>query len=230
MLAAGGTAGITVMNVTTGIMSNFTYLGGNVANGVSIINQSGGTVTMGPATDVNTNNGLSGAGGYSYLNLTGGTYNALQRFNTTSAANGVGVVYVTNATLNSKGTYFLLGYNGAGAASQVTIGPGGLLDRTGATQILGINWTTSGTFAVLNLAGGTITNTTATFRFGGGAAAGNQTGLFNLAGGTFNTGVGVTMTNTSTTGNNYYITLVAPQSGARRRSPPCSRQTTALAR
>ena len=210
LLTSGNLTDTSVINVSGNVTASSLYMG-TALGAVSVYNQTAGTVTMGLVTDTNTNNAVSGAG-YGYFNLTGGTFvQAGTRFNINSANGGIGVVYVGGAgTLNLTGsTYVLIGYNGTNAAGALTIGPGGTVIRDGASQSLGINWTATGSFAAVNLAGGLLSGTTGVTRFGGAGAATNQTGFFNLAGGIWSVGTGgLTMTNTSGSGNNYYVNLL----------------------
>ena len=203
VLTNGVGAVTSVINVS-GNMTLDSYYGGVTAGAVSVYNQTAGTVTAG-GPDTNTNNSVSVAG-YGYFNVTGGTFSEpTGRFNVNDGA-GTGVVYVGGSgTINATGTYVLIGYNGTNAAGSVTIGPGGTFNHSGATQPIYIDYTTTGAYGIVNLAGGTLITTTKALTFGGTSAASGQTAFINLAAGTFSTGVGISSINTSGSGSSYYF-------------------------
>ncbi len=208
VLNFGGTAATTVVNVSAN-QTLTSIAGGNVAGAVAVYNQTAGIVNAGYATDANTTNYVGGAGGYGYFNLTGGTFNQNStRFNVTSGA-GTGVVYVANATLNVKGTYFLTAYNALANLGSVTVGSGGVIDHSGASQNMAIFWASANLVSapatgVMNVAGGTIITTTKSISFGGAGAGTNYIGFLNVAAGTVQTGSTVVANNTAA-GNIAYI-------------------------
>lgn len=197
-LAYGTTAGASIVNVTGGSMTLFATQGASIANAVSVYNQTGGTVTVSPGTGNSQYVVKNVANTYGYFSLTGGTYKNTNRFDVTSAANtgltSVGAVFVGGSGVldNTNGEWFINGYG----LNTTTVATGGTIDRTGATARTGIfmdSTVSGGAYGVINIAGGTFTQTTAAaFAFGNSTTAGSgNTGYLNVAGGTLNLGGGV---------------------------------------
>ena len=205
----GGTStSNSVANVSNN-MTLFGHTGSNVALGVSVYNQTAGTVDVtGNATTATYVAGA--AGSYSYFNLTGGTFKSRTRFgygvSNNLATPSRSVVYVGGTgRLDHTGGEWMLNYSNA----QITIAAGGELDRTGATQPFGLimNTTTAGgEYAVLNVAGGSLVTTTQPFKFGnsGTDGAGN-TAIINLAAGTLQVGAAMTTSLPSAGANLAYL-------------------------
>ena len=204
-LALGGSAAKTVVNVSND-MTLTTVNGASVANSFAIYNQTAGTVTsVGNAATTHVAN----AGGYGYLNLTGGSYSqTANRFSVTNSngtAGGAGVVYVGGAgTLNLTGTTsMIIGY--AGMPASLTVGPGGSVDRSTGTGTFWLT-TNAGSYGVLNVAGGDFNTAGSGIRIGN-SNAGGQLGFVNLAKGTLTLGIngvnGVNAANGGTLYSNY---------------------------
>ncbi len=188
-LAYGGSAAKTVVNVSND-MTLTMITGGSVANSFAVYNQTAGTVTsVGNANASLTH--LANAGGYGYLNLTGGTFrqttNRFSVTNSTGTVGGAGVVYVGGTgTLDLAGTTSLIiGY--AGMPASLTVGPGGTVDRSTGT---GNFWLTvnANAYGVLNVAGGDFNTAGSGIRIGNGASSGHA-GFVNLAKGTLTLGL-----------------------------------------
>jgi fibronectin-binding autotransporter adhesin len=185
-LLLGTTAAKTVVNVSND-MTLFTINGASIANSFAVYNQTAGTVTT--AGNAATTH-VANAGGYGYLNLTGGVYkqtaNRFSVTNSTGTAGGAGVVYVGGTgTLDLTGTTsMIVGY--AGMPASLTVGPGGIVKRPTAGNF----WmtTNAGSYGVINIAGGSFETTGSAIRMGN-SNAGTQTGFVNLAKGTLTLGL-----------------------------------------
>jgi autotransporter-associated beta strand protein len=206
----GASTAVSVANVSND-MTSFGHTGSNVAQGVGIYNQTGGTVDVTGNTTTATY--VAGAAGsYGYFNLTGGTFKSRNRFGfgiTGNLANpSRSVVYIGGTgRLDHAGGEWMLNYSN----TQITLAAGGELDRTGATQPFGLimNTTTAGgQYAVLNVAGGSLLTTTQPIRFGNSTSAGqgnNNTAIINLAGGTLQVGTAMTTSLPSAGANLGYL-------------------------
>jgi autotransporter-associated beta strand protein len=205
----GGTStSNSVANVSNN-MSLFGHTGSNVALGVSVYNQTAGTVDV-TGNTTSATYVANAAGSYSYFNLTGGTFKSRTRFgygiSTNLATPSRSVVYIGGTgRLDQTGGEWMLNYSNA----QITIAAGGELDRTGATQPFGLimpTTTAGGEYAVLNVAGGSLVTTTQPFKFGnsGTDGAGN-TAIINLAAGTLQVGAAMTTSLPSAGANLAYL-------------------------
>ena len=187
-LLLGTTAAKTVVNVSNN-MTLAMITGGSVANSFAVYNQTAGTVTSVGNTNASLTH-VANAGGYGYLNLTGGTYSqTANRFsitNSTGTTGGAGVVYVGGTgTLDLTGTNsMIIGYSGM--PGSLTVGPGGIVTRPTAGNF----WltTNANSYGVLNIAGGSFETTGSAIKIGNGNA-GPQTGFVNLAKGTLTLGL-----------------------------------------
>ncbi|WP_395716295.1 autotransporter-associated beta strand repeat-containing protein [Prosthecobacter sp.] len=207
-----GNTGTGIFNLGTGgsISNYFTFAGANAASAVAIYNQTGGTAsyTRTGASD-NINYLSNNATGYGYLNITGGTTSVLGRF--VAANSGTGVVYVGGTgTFNMQNSdWTMISSNGgANALGQWTVGPGGTIDRTDATNLTGLFLTGAGQYGVLNVAGGSFTHGVggnATLRFGNGNGGNNNTALVNLAQGTLTIGANMSQSVGTSTNQNVYL-------------------------
>jgi autotransporter-associated beta strand protein len=207
-----GNTGTGIFNLGTGgsISNYFTFAGANAASAVAIYNQTGGTAsyTRTGASD-NINYLSNNATGYGYLNITGGTTSILGRF--IAANSGTGVVYVGGTgTFNMQNSDWTMitSNGGANALGQWTVGPGGTIDRTDATNFTGLFLTGAGQYGVLNVAGGSFTHGvggTATLRFGNGNGGNNNTALVNLAQGTLTIGANMSQSVGTSTNQNVYF-------------------------
>ncbi|MGC4003175.1 MAG: autotransporter-associated beta strand repeat-containing protein [Pirellulales bacterium] len=174
-LIVGNTAGQNaVFNLNGGsVNSYYTFLLGTNATAAGVLNMTGGTFTNTTTATGNTVN-FVGQTGYGMLNITGGTFTAKGRFAPSNGVGTTGVVYVggTGILDTSAGEWFLMAYSASGNAglSQVTVGPGGQLLHAGATAKFGLNMDRSNGYAVLNVAGGTVTTSTQNITFGNGTA------------------------------------------------------------
>jgi autotransporter-associated beta strand protein len=207
-----GNTGTGIFNLgTSGSISNyFTFAGANAASAVAIYNQTGGTAnyTRTGASD-NINYLSNNATGYGYLNITGGTTSVLGRF--MAANSGTGVVYVGGTgTFNMQNSEWTMisSNGGANALGQWTVGPGGTIDRTDATNLTGLFLTGAGQYGVINVAGGSFTHgvgANATLRFGNGNGGNNNTALVNLAAGTLTIGANMNQSAGTSTNQNVYF-------------------------
>ncbi|WP_461783360.1 autotransporter-associated beta strand repeat-containing protein [Prosthecobacter sp.] len=207
-----GNTGTGIFNLGTGgsISNYFTFAGANAASAVAIYNQTGGTAnyTRTGASD-NINYLSNNATGYGYLNITGGTTSVLGRF--MAANSGTGVVYVGGTgTFNMQNSEWTMisSNGGANALGQWTVGPGGTIDRTDATNLTGLFLTGAGQYGVINVAGGSFTHgvgANATLRFGNGNGGNNNTALVNLAQGTLTIGANMSQSAGTSTNQNVYF-------------------------
>ena len=207
-----GNTGTGIFNLGTGgsISNYFTFAGANAASAVAIYNQTGGTAnyTRTGASD-NINYLSNNATGYGYLNITGGTTSVLGRF--MAANSGTGVVYVGGTgTFNMQNSEWTMisSNGGANALGQWTVGPGGTIDRTDATNLTGLFLTGAGQYGVINVAGGSFTHgvgANATLRFGNGNGGNNNTALVNLAQGTLTIGANMSQNVGTSTNQNVYF-------------------------
>ena len=209
ILAFGGSAGNSVVNVSNNITDYYTFTGANNAGAVSVYNQTAGTVNFTTTATGNATNVLA-TNGYGYMNITGGSLVAKGRFGPSNGATGTGVIYLgTGGTLDhTGGEWFLMSYapSGNGGLSQVTVASGGSLLHAGASSNFGLNMDRTNGYAVLNIAGGLVTTSTRTITFGNaGGASTNTTGMINLAAGTLTFGVAMTNGNTTGSGNNAFL-------------------------
>jgi autotransporter-associated beta strand protein len=184
-LALGTAAANTVVNVSND-MTLFAITGANIAGSSTAYNHTAGTV--------NTYAGSYGtyvAGiGYGYFNLTGGTFKVnTGNFAVTNASStsNVGVAYVGGTgilDLSTAGSG-TVGYAGTGS---LTVGPGGSVNRVGAT---GSYWlaTNANSTGFLNVAGGSFDAGTSAIRIGNNTAG--VTGHINLAKGTLTMGANI---------------------------------------
>ncbi len=207
-----GNTGTGIFNLGTGgsISNYFTFAGANAASAVAIYNQTGGTANYTRnGTSDNINYLSSNATGYGYLNITGGTTSVLGRF--TAANLGTGVVYVGGSgTFNMQNSEWTMisSNGGANALGQWTVGPGGTIDRTDATNLTGLFLTGAGQYGVINVAGGSFTHgvgANATLRFGNGNGGNNNTALVNLAAGTLTIGANMNQSAGTSTNQNVYF-------------------------
>lgn len=207
-----GNTGTGNFNLGTGgsISNYFTFAGANAASAVAIYNQTGGTANYTRnGTSDNINYLSNNATGYGYLNITGGTTSVLGRF--VAANSGTGVVYVGGAgTFNMQNSEWTMisSNGGANALGQWTVGPGGTIDRTDATNLTGLFLTGAGQYGVINVAGGSFTHgvgANATLRFGNGNGGNNNTALVNLAQGTLTIGANMSQSAGTSTNQNVYF-------------------------
>jgi len=206
----GGTGASTVVNLSNDL-TQFGFTGANNAASIAVYNQTAGNVSV----TGNTSSAVyvaNPAGSYGYWNLTGGTFKDANRFAFGLAGNlatqSTSVMYVGGTGfLDLRNSEWTLNYSHA----SITIGPGGTIDRTGATQPFGLtmNSTVSGSVVgVLSLAGGSFLSTTASIRFGNSTTAGNgnnSVAFINLDAGTLQVGTPITSSLPSGGGNNVYL-------------------------
>ncbi len=202
----GGTAGTSVLNLSGTISSYLQFTGATVAGANAIYNQTAGTASF-TSTSTTVSSFLSNhASGFGSLNITGGTTNILGRF--ILARNGAATAYVGGSgTLNINGEWGMIVYTTAGALGSLTIGPGGTVDRTGASSNFGVFMEQANQYGVFNITGGTFITTNRAVVLGNGNGGNNNTGFLNLAGGTFTTGSNVAQSAGTSTGQNTYINL-----------------------
>ncbi len=202
----GGTAGTSVLNLSGTISSYFQFTGATVAGANAVYNQTAGTASF-TSTSTTVSSYLSNhVSGFGALNITGGTTDILGRF--ILSRNGAATAYVGGSgTLNLKGEWGMIVYTTAGALGSLTIGPGGTVDRTGASNIFGIFMEQANQYGVMNVAGGNFITTNRAVVFGNGGSGNNNIGFLNLAGGTFTTGSIVSQSAGTSTGQNAYINL-----------------------
>ena len=203
-LAFGGTAANTVINIAGNITNYFAFSGASVNGANSVYNQTGGTVNFTNTGTAATTNSLQNGQntGYGYMNITGGTTVIKGRFQ--PAGGGTGVIYIggTGKIDNTGGEWLLMSYGTPGTTtssnSSITLGPGGILDRTGAGNNFGLNMDITNSYAVLNVAGGTVMTTTKPITFGNGASAARTgtSGYLNLAAGKLTLGTAMLNGNT----------------------------------
>lgn len=219
-LIYGGSAVPTIVNVTGNATLRLTT-GGNASGAVAVYNQTAGTVRVTPGSG-NIQYVAAAAGSYGYFNLTGGTYDisgtdpsgVRGRFSinngqsVAAATPAVSVVYVGGTGfLDNRNGDWMLNYS----HGQVTVGPGGIIDRTGAANPYGIAMNSTaagGVYGVLNVAGGTALMGAKAIQFGNSTSTGNGNGnvaFINLGAGTL--GIGTAMTSSLPTGggNTQYI-------------------------
>ncbi len=211
MLEYGGTAANTVVNVSND-MTLFGTRGGNVSGAVAVYNQTAGTVTV----TGNTTSAVSianVAGSYGYFNLTGtAVYTDPRRFAFGASANqatqATAVAYIGGSSfLDLRNSEWMLNYS----HGHITVADNAVVDRSGATASYGIimDSTAAGSvYGVLNMAGGSFLTTTQPIRFGNSTAANrgnNNTAMINLAAGTLQVGVAMSVSLPSAGGNNAYL-------------------------
>jgi autotransporter-associated beta strand protein len=211
-LSAAGSGGRSVVNVAADMLLFGTKQGGG-AGSANVYNQTAGIVTVSP--------GIGGgdqfissteAGAYGYFNLTGGTYKHTTRFQAGRASTYGGSISV----LHVGGTGFLDHTNAEwflnyGVASYTVTGSG-LIDHTGSSSAFGLYLNTSvrdGTWASLNLAGGTVRTGGRSLQIGNSATAGSNPdsqAFINLAAGTLSTGANFATNLPVAANNSVYFT------------------------
>jgi autotransporter-associated beta strand protein len=203
-LTYGTVAGLSTVNVS-GNITQFNMQGANIANAVSIYNQTAGTVTLSPGTG-NIQYASNVAGGYGYMNLTGGTLKANQRFIIANGGTAVARVSGTASIDHTNAEFFMVTQNGS--VGELTVLSGGSVDHTGSSNPFHTTLNQSNAFGLINLAGGTITTGAQSIRAGNSTSSviTNNNSMVNLASGTLSTGGGFS-TSFGGTGTvaNYYI-------------------------
>lgn len=203
----GPAAATSIVNISGDITDYFAYFGATNAGATAIYNQTGGTVNFTSTSVGDSVNLLVNSTGYGYMNITGGTTNTLGRVNF-SRGGGTGVVYVGGTgTLNLKGEWAMITYGTAGGKGSLTVGPGGTVDRGGASTVMGIFMNQANQYGVLNITGGSFLTTTKGIQFGNGNGGTNNIGFFNLAAGVYETGANISQSVGSSTGQQAYINL-----------------------
>jgi autotransporter-associated beta strand protein len=215
-----------IVNVTgTATFTGAGLRGANIAGGVSVYNQSGGTVTTINGTSSTGNYVVAGtAGAYGMFNLTGGTYRVGApgavsnvsggRFLTDSASMASGyaaaVMYVggggSPALLdNTFGEWFINGYS----LGQVTVMNNGTIDHTGSSNPVGLfmdSAQTGGAYGVFNIAGGNFLTGAVAIQLGNSTTNGSgNSGFINLAAGTLSVGANIATSLNASGGNHLYI-------------------------
>ena len=209
----GTSPGNTVMNITGDIDSYLSFNGGSTSGANTAINMSSGTLNFTYTGGGNTFNQVNSAatGSYGSLNLTGGTINTVGRTMISAGAGGGSAYIGGTGTLNATGEWFMVTHVNANALGSLTIGPGGTLNRSGAASPLGIFLTAAGQYGMLNLTGGNLIisapSQTTGIRFGNGNGGNNNTGILNLAAGTYETNANIHQSVGTSTGQFVDINL-----------------------
>ena len=211
-LSAAGSGGRSVVNVAADMVLFGTKQGGG-AGSANVYNQTNGLVVVSPGTGGGDQFiSSSEAGAYGYFNLTGGTYKHTTRFQASRSSTYGGSVSV----LHVGGTGFLDHTNAEwflnyGLASYTVTGSG-LIDHTGSSGAFGLYLNTSvrdGTWASLNLAGGTVRTGSRSLQIGNNTGAGNNPdsqAFINLAAGTLSTGANFATNLPAAANNSVYFT------------------------
>lgn len=207
VLSVAPGAGTAVVNISGNISAYNSFLGAGASGANSVINVTGGTTSFTSTSTGDAVNLISGstAGAYGALNITGGTVNTVGRLQVARA--GAGVLYVGNSTLNATGDWLMVTHGVANGLGSVTIGPGGTIDRTGASNRLALFTTNAGQYGIFNLAGGTLTMTTQPIVFGNGNGGTNNVGIVNFAAGQYNAGTIMAQNVGTSTGQQAFINL-----------------------
>jgi fibronectin-binding autotransporter adhesin len=198
-LRYGDTAGNTIVNISGNVNTYFVTTGANIAGSVSVLNQTGGSVSIVPTTS--TDVAWVAKTGYGYLNITGGTFNTGRFDINAPVAAAIGAAYVGGTgTLNQNvGDYLIIGYQGI---ASLTAGPGGSIIRQSAvTNAFELTMNGTNSSGTLNIAGGLVdAGPTRGLTTGFSTPGTGNLAFVNLAGGTLalgaNTALGATAGNT----------------------------------
>jgi autotransporter-associated beta strand protein len=187
-LTYGTVAGVATVNVS-GNLTLFSLQGANAAGAISVFNQTAGNVSISPGTG-NSQYLSNNATGYGYMNLTGGTFDANQRFIIANGGSAVARVSGTATLDNSSGDYFMITQNSS--TGELTVLPGGTVIHTSTSQDLHMTLNQSNAFGLLNMAGGTLELGTRGIESGNSSSSviTNNVSMVNLAAGTTNMGGG----------------------------------------
>jgi len=205
-LTYGTVAGLSTVNVS-GNMTLFTMQGASAAGAVSVYNQTAGTVAISPGT-TNVQYVSNNATGYGFMNLTGGTIDANNRFIIANGGSAVARVSGTATIDHTNAEYFMVTQNGS--LGELTVLSGGSVNHTGSSNPFHTTLNQSNAYGLINLAGGTLTTGAQSIRAGNSTSTTNVTNnnsFVNLASGTMSTGAGFTTSfgGSGTVGNNLYI-------------------------
>ncbi|MFY7874518.1 MAG: autotransporter-associated beta strand repeat-containing protein, partial [Pirellula sp.] len=213
-LLYGVNAGNSVVNINGNITNYLRFQGATNAGSNAAYIQTGGTVNF-TSTQVGNPTNVVASAGYGYMQITGGSTKAGGRFAPSNGSTTTGVMYVGGSGVldNTTGEWFLMTYSPAagngGGRAMLTVDSGGTFNRVGATNLFGLNMDRSGGYAVLNVAGGSVLNSTQAITFGNGTSTNitGTSGFLNLAAGTLQIGANFRSGNSGTgsTGNNAYL-------------------------
>jgi autotransporter-associated beta strand protein len=211
-LSAAGSGGRSVVNVAADMLLFGTKQGGG-AGSANVYNQTAGVVTVSPGAGGGDQFiSSTEAGAYGYFNLTGGTYKHTTRFQASRGStygSSVSVLHVGGTGfLDHTNAEWFLNY---GLASYTVTGSG-LIDHTGSSAAFGLYLNTSvrdGTWASLNLAGGTVRTGSRSLQIGNSTTAGSNPdsqAFINLAAGTLSTGANFATSLPVAANNSVYFT------------------------
>ncbi len=204
-------SGNAIVNYNGGTSTLQSVRGANVAGTSSVLNMSGGLVTVSPGNTTGTQSvsgtgNSSGVGAYGCYNITAGTFKDTNRFTMTGQTPSAPITGpesgIQTAVVHVGGTGFIDQTNGEWwlnySLGQITVADSGKIDRTGSTSPFGIfmNHLASapgGGYGVLNVAGANaqVLLGSQPIRFGNSTTLGlgdGQSGFVNVAAGTLSVG------------------------------------------